>query len=63
MIHRCETCPFWKKDCENYGRCEAEDRDPRFNAEKWDEGSWTPADLYTRRDFGCIIHPMNKAIA
>ncbi len=70
MIHRCETCPMWQRRCndKDYAHCEAADssrfatRNPKslaFAISSEDEA----AILVTHKAFGCVMHPMNKAIA
>lgn len=78
MIHRCETCPFWKQaiqtDSQNRQTLMGICRKAAFRETETTEGSilfWahglskdvSDADLVTHKDFGCIAHPMNKAIS
>ncbi len=68
MIHRCETCPFWKqRQSLSYGECQ---KATFPNSSKSNEILlWAEFDKYheptvfTDKSFGCVMHPMNKAIA
>jgi len=74
MIHRCETCPFWDNPKENHpgwgvwGRCskadeEADQQAPLTHTPIYAHCDGDQGTLETRADFGCVMHPMNKAIA
>lgn len=66
MIHRCETCPFWDSKHElavsAEGICKAESSGKEYRLMAYSELG-VEAVLITRKDFGCVIHPVNKAIA
>lgn len=68
MIARCETCPFWKRlsapVATNYqnnqpwlGVC-SKAGDLMYPIPDEDDKS----QVVTHKSFGCVMHPMNKAI-
>lgn len=67
MIHRCETCPFWlRQDPNDYSAAckKATWTDDCQHGEK--HLLITPHDdrlIYTDKSFGCVMHPLNKAIS
>lgn len=67
MIARCETCPFWEHDGKTYpwGKClKATWTDDCMHGEL--HALVTPHEdrvIYTAKQFGCVLHPANKAIA
>lgn len=68
MIHRCETCPFWKPvKGHGWGTCQLaetqEDGFVKHGTLAWatDKAPINPR-LLTNKAFGCVSHPMNKAI-
>jgi hypothetical protein len=67
MIHRCETCRFWKQRKNlSYGECrqiEMRDKSDPNGVMMWAEGDACDPVVFTERTFGCVMHPMNKAIA
>jgi len=70
MIHRCETCPFWKRSIKqdnqhkqsNWGTCEKA-HTHLMDIDVRGDGEGIKVSLSTRINFGCVQHPMNKAIA
>lgn len=64
MIHRCETCPFWKQRKNlSFGTCDKANADTEVML--WAEYSHMHEEptVFTDKSFGCVMHPMNKAIA
>ncbi len=64
MIHRCQTCPFWVEEKlpelpkGRWGFCQAPDGQVLVHSDTDDSVS-----LVVKSSFGCVQHPMNKAIA
>lgn len=78
MIHRCETCPFWQPYlktpsfggfgvCNKAATSREDANDPDDNktlAQAFGEGPEAQGGrLETYVAFGCVMHPMNKAVA
>lgn len=73
MIYRCETCPFWKMEPPfmghpgpEWGTCRLADGnyrlEPLNDTTKAFCVGGEGGSLTTSRSFGCVMHPMNKAI-
>lgn len=66
MIHRCETCPFWKQDGsvvgDNHGLCQLALESTQYEVQVQAKAK-AECRLVTSGRFGCVMHPMNKAIA
>lgn len=65
MIHRCETCPFWKAPPPNqeWGYCRMASVSDRPQLYEPEVRLAAAPIMQTHPKFGCVMHPMNKAIA
>lgn len=78
MIHRCETCSFWARQpnnpdgsiptwgtCDTWGSHEVGEKASHYKCGAFESVGriLTIEPVATQSHFGCVMHPMNKAIA